>query len=163
MSIWFGSPDLAQITESSRHTLVDHLGIELLELTDDALVGRMPVDERTRQPGGVLHGGASVALAETLASWAATCTVDPGSFYCVGMEINANHVRPVSEGWVHGRATPLARGRKTQVWDVRVTDERDRLVCVSRCTIAVLHTPSQYVRPTVSPEAVSSPAVGPED
>ena len=99
---------------------------------------------RTRQPGGVLHGGASVAFAETLASWGSTFTVDPTSFYCVGMEINANHVRPVAEGWVYGEARPISRGRTTQVWDIRITDEQGRLVCVSRCTMAVLATPSQY-------------------
>lgn len=153
MSIWHGTPDVAAISESSAPTLIGHLGIEFVELTDDALVARMPVDARTRQPGGVLHGGASVALAETLASWAASLTVDPATSYCVGMEINANHVRPVAEGWVVGRATALSRGRRTQVWDVRITDDHDRLVCVSRCTIAVLDVPSRYARPTVTPEA----------
>ena len=144
MSIWFGEPSLDWATSRRDGTLLAALGIELTELTEDALKGRMPVDGRTRQPGGVLHGGASVALAETLASWGATFTVDPKSFYCVGMEINANHVRPVAEGWVHGEARPISRGRTTQVWDIRITDEQGRLVCVSRCTMAVLARPSEY-------------------
>lgn len=144
MSIWFGEPSLEWATSRREGTLLDTLGIELTELTEDALKGRMPVDGRTRQPGGVLHGGASVAFAETLASWGSTFTVDPDSYYCVGMEINANHVRPIAEGWVLGEARPVSRGRTTQVWDIRITDEQGRLVCVSRCTMAVLATPSQY-------------------
>ena len=144
MSIWFGEPSLEWATSRREGTLLDTLGIELTELTEDALKGRMPVDGRTRQPGGVLHGGASVAFAETLASWGSTFTVDPDSYYCVGMEINANHVRPIAEGWVLGEARPISRGRTTQVWDIRISDEQGRLVCVSRCTMAVLARPSEY-------------------
>ena len=118
-------------------TLIQTLGIEFLEAGDDWLKGRMPVDERTQQPFGVLHGGASVALAETLASWAGTCAVGAESV-CVGMEINANHVRPASSGWVYGLAKPEALGRSTQVWSIRITDEQDRLVCISRMTLAVV-------------------------
>lgn len=143
MSIWFGEPSL-EWANARDDTLIRTLGIELTETTDGSLKGRMPVDHRTRQPGGVLHGGASVALAETLASWGATLTVDPARFYCVGMEINANHVRPVAEGWVYGEAMPLTRGRTTQVWDIRITDAAGKLVCVSRCTMAVLPKPSEY-------------------
>ena len=124
--------------------MIRAIGIEITETTDSSLKGRMPVDHRTRQPGGVLHGGASVALAETLASWGATLTVDPAKFYCVGMEINANHVRPVAEGWVYGEAVPLTRGRTTQVWDIKITDASGKLVCISRCTMAVLAKPSEY-------------------
>ncbi|HET8780606.1 MAG TPA: hotdog fold thioesterase [Agromyces sp.] len=144
MSIWFDDASLEWAKTRRDGTLLDTLGIELTELTEDSLKGRMPVDGRTRQPGGVLHGGASVALAETLASWGSTFTVDAKSFYCVGMEINANHVRPIAEGWVYGEARPLSRGRTTQVWDIRITDEQGRLVCVSRCTMAVLPRPSEY-------------------
>ena len=144
MSIWFGEPSLDWATSRREGTLLETLGIELTELTEDALKGRMPVDGRTRQPGGVLHGGASVAFAESLASWGSTFTVDPEQFYCVGMEINANHVRPVADGWVDGEARPITRGRTTQVWDIRITDEQGRLVCVSRCTMAVLARPSEY-------------------
>ena len=142
--IWHGTPSLASANERGATALNGVLGMELTELRPDALVGRMPVDPRTHQPAGVLHGGASVAFAETLASWAATFAVDRDRFHCVGMEINANHVRPVASGWVTGEARPLSRGRRTQVWEVRILDDRNRLVCVSRCTLAVLETPSEY-------------------
>jgi 1,4-dihydroxy-2-naphthoyl-CoA hydrolase len=104
----------------------------------DHLTARMPVDGRTLQPMGVLHGGASVALAETLASFAATFTVDHEQVSCVGREINANHLRSVTSGWVTGVARPIALGRRAQVWEVRITDVEDTLVCVSRCTFAVI-------------------------
>ncbi|WP_142138559.1 hotdog fold thioesterase [Acidovorax sp. SLBN-42] len=144
MSIWFGEPSVEWANSRCDGTAIRALGIEMTEITEDSLKGRMPVDERTRQPGGVLHGGASVLLAETLASWGASFTVDPDANYCVGMEINANHLRPVADGWVTGEARPITRGRTTQVWDIRVTDEQGRLVCVSRCTMAVLAKPSEY-------------------
>ena len=144
VSIWFGTPSIEAANESGRGTMIGHLGIEFTELTDEALVGRMPVDERTRQPAGVLHGGASVAFAETLASWAATFAVDRENFHCVGMEINANHVRPVAAGWVRGEARVIALGRTTHVWEIRITDDDGKLVCISRCTMAVLAVPSQY-------------------
>jgi 1,4-dihydroxy-2-naphthoyl-CoA hydrolase len=137
--IWRGGRfPLDQVEQAnSRGTLVEHLGIELLEAGDDWLKGRMPVDARTRQPFGLLHGGASVAFAETLASWAGVFTVDEGKV-CVGMEINANHVRPVREGWVYGEARPEALGRTSQVWSVRITTEAGKLVCISRVTLAVI-------------------------
>ena len=144
MSIWFGTPTLDDATANSAGTAITTLGIEFTELADDALRGRMPVDERTRQPGGVLHGGASVLFAETLASWAATLAVDTSRFHCVGMEINANHLRPVASGWVYGEARPIARGRTTHVWEVRITTDEGKLVCISRCTMAVLPEPSRY-------------------
>lgn len=144
MSIWFGEPSVEWANSRGDDTMIRALGIEMTEVTDDALLGRMPVDDRTRQPGGVLHGGASVAFAETLASWGSSFTIDQTSNYCVGMEINANHVRPVAEGWVYGEAKPLSRGRTTQVWEIRITDAAGRLVCISRCTMAVLAVPSQY-------------------
>ncbi|RXZ68759.1 hotdog fold thioesterase [Agromyces albus] len=144
MSIWFGEPSIEWANSRGEHALIRALGIEMTDLGDDVLRGRMPVDHRTRQPGGVLHGGASVAFAETLASWGSSFTVDPALNYCVGMEINANHIRPVAEGWVYGEARPIARGRTTQVWEIRITDAAGKLVCISRCTLAVLSTPSQY-------------------
>ncbi|MFE6965330.1 PaaI family thioesterase [Agromyces sp. NPDC057679] len=144
MSIWHGEPQVEWANSRSEGTALRALGIEMTEITETSLKGRMPVDGRTRQPGGVLHGGASVALAETLASWGATFTVDPAQFYCVGMEINANHVRPIADGWVYGEATPLTRGRTTQVWEIRITQEDGKLVCISRCTMAVLPKPSEY-------------------
>jgi 1,4-dihydroxy-2-naphthoyl-CoA hydrolase len=120
-----------------RRTLMTAIGIEFLEAGDDWLKGRMPVDERTHQPFGLLHGGASVALAETLASWAGTCAAEADKV-CVGQEINANHVRPVREGWVYGVATPEALGRTSQVWSIRITNEDGKLVCISRMTLAVV-------------------------
>jgi 1,4-dihydroxy-2-naphthoyl-CoA hydrolase len=143
-SIWFSPPDPAALNERGRQTANTHLGIEITEVGPDYLKGRMPVDERTRQPAGVLHGGVSVVLAETLASWAAAHTVDGTRFHCVGQEINANHVRAVSEGWVQGTARPLHLGRKSQVWEIHLRDEQGRLVCVSRMTAAVLDFASRY-------------------
>ena len=136
--IWSWIPSLETANQMSAGSLIGQLGIEFVEVGDDHLVARMPVDERTRQPLGVLHGGASVALAETLASWAATFTVDRARTRCVGMEINANHLRPVQSGWVTGVATPISLGHRTQVWEVRISDDNGALVCVSRCTMAVL-------------------------
>ena len=145
MTIWFDDFPVETAQDRGRDTLIRHLGIELVEAGDDFLSGRMPVDGRTRQPAGILHGGASVALAETLASWAATYCVDRSKHHCVGLEINANHVRPVAEGSVTGTARPLHLGRKTQIWEVRITDNRNgKLVCVSRVTMAILNTPNQY-------------------
>ena len=130
---------------SQRPTLADALGIELVALTDDYLEGRMPVDGRTHQPMGLLHGGASVALAETLGSiGAATRLADPTRQGCVGLEINANHLKGVRDGWVRGRATPLHVGRSTQVWEIRIThEETGALVCISRITMAVIDLPGK--------------------
>lgn len=147
MSVWFGAPTLELIEGMGSHTLNAALGIEITELTEYSIMGRMPVDERTVQPAGVLHGGASVAFSETLASWGAHFAIDRSRQHAVGQEINANHVRPAGPGWVHGEATPVALGRRSQVWDVRITDEAGKLVCISRCTIAVLEVPSQYGAP----------------
>ncbi len=140
--IWNDVPSLEIANDLSTRSLIGHLGIEFLEVGEDWLVARMPVDDRTRQPVGILHGGASVVLAETLASCAATFTVDGERASCVGMEINANHIRPVTSGWVTGVVRPIALGRRTQVWEVRITDEGGKLVCVSRCTMAVIPTPA---------------------
>lgn len=104
----------------------------------------MPVDSRTRQPAGVLHGGVTVALAETLASWAAAYAVDPSRFHCVGQEINANHIRPVHNGWVHGVARPHHLGKSTQVWEVKITNDANQLVSIARVTMAVLSQAIQY-------------------
>jgi 1,4-dihydroxy-2-naphthoyl-CoA hydrolase len=137
-AIWrLGRPSGDLFLASREGTLIGALGMEFLEAGDDWVRGRMPVDERTRQPFGFLHGGASVAFAETLASWGAACCVSEGQT-CMGMEINANHVRPISEGWVYGRAAPESLGRSSQVWSVRITNEADKLVCVSRVTLAVV-------------------------
>ena len=136
-AIWHGRPDLALANQMSADSAIGHLGIEFTELGADHLVGRMPVDGRTRQPFGILHGGASVLLAESLVSCAATFVVAPGKAG-VGMEINANHLRPVRSGWVTGTARPVSLGRRSQVWEVRIVDDHDRLVCISRCTMAVI-------------------------
>ncbi|WP_198346530.1 MULTISPECIES: hotdog fold thioesterase [Nocardioides] len=136
-AIWHGRPDLDRANEMSADCAIGNLGIELTELGASHLVGRMPVDRRTRQPFGILHGGASVLLAETLVSCAATFVVAPGKA-CVGMEINANHLRPVTAGWVTGTARPVSLGRRSQVWEVRIVDDNDKLVCISRCTMAVI-------------------------
>ncbi|HET9796956.1 MAG TPA: hotdog fold thioesterase [Gemmatimonadaceae bacterium] len=115
-----------------------HLGIELIELAESHVVATMPVDDRTRQPYGILHGGASVALAETVASFGATALIDRERFAAVGLEINANHLRPMRDGVVRAVGRPLHVGRTTQVWSIEITDESGRLVCVSRCTLAVV-------------------------
>ncbi|MCL6453624.1 MAG: hotdog fold thioesterase [Alicyclobacillus sp.] len=118
------------------------IGIETKELTADKVVMTMPVDDRTRQPFGLLHGGASVALAESAASLGAWMNVDQATQMPVGLEINANHIRGKADGTVTAVAKPLHRGRTTQVWEVRITDEADKLVCISRCTLAVVPLPT---------------------
>ena len=121
----------------SENTLARHLGIEFTEIGDDYLEARMPVDNRTRQPFGLLHGGASVALAETLGSVAAALCVDSTKF-CVGLEINANHVKGVREGFVRGITKPIHIGKQTHVWEIRMTNDAGELICISRITMAVL-------------------------
>ena len=132
--------DLAAVNAHAADTLVSHLGIVITEAGDDWLRGTMPVDARTRQPYGILHGGASVALAETLGSTAAGLCVEPDQGV-VGIEINANHLRGVREGLVTGTARPLHVGRSTQVWEIRIEDEGGKPVCISRITLAVLPRP----------------------
>lgn len=136
-SIWHHTPTLEQLNDIP-HTMIGHLGIEFTELGEDFVRARMPVDRRTHQPAGLLHGGASVTLAETLGSTGAMLSVDPERFQVVGLEINANHVRGVREGWVIGTARPVHRGKTTQLWEIRITDESHKLICISRLTIAVL-------------------------
>ncbi len=139
MSIWFDpSIKTEQVRPLARETMVEHIGIEFIEIGEDYLKARMPVDHRTRQPYGLLHGGASVALAETLGSMASALVIDRQHYYCVGLEINANHVRGVREGFVTGIARPLHIGKTTHVWDIRIHDDRDKLVCVSRLTVAII-------------------------
>ncbi|MCH1625510.1 hotdog fold thioesterase [Fredinandcohnia quinoae] len=121
-----------------KQTMIDTLGIKIEELTEERVVATMPVDERTRQPFGLLHGGASVALAETVASIGTYNLVDQETEGCAGLEINANHIRSKKDGIVTAIATPLHKGKTTMVWDIKIVDEEDRLICVSRCTMAVL-------------------------
>jgi 1,4-dihydroxy-2-naphthoyl-CoA hydrolase len=142
MSIWFNkSLCLADIKFVGAKTMGDYLGMEWVEVGDNYLKIRMPVDERTRQPYGLLHGGASVALAETAGSVASHFVIDPDKFICVGLEINANHVRSVREGFVMATCTPIHIGASTHVWDIKIHDEKEKLVCVSRLTVAVLKKP----------------------
>lgn len=131
-------PSLEELNASSEATLVSHLGIRITAQGEDWLRGTMPVDARTRQPFGLLHGGASVALAETLGSIAGNLCLDPQVSMAVGLEISANHIRAVTEGSVTGTARALHVGRNTQVWDIRIEDEAGRLTCVSRLTLAVV-------------------------
>jgi len=140
MKIWSRDYSLEELNEMAFGNMAGHLGMEFTEIGPDFLRARMPVDERTRQPVGLLHGGASVALAETLGSVAANLvrSLDGSMGTCVGLEINANHLRPVRSGWVIGETRPLHLGRTTQVWEIRISDERGRLVCVSRITMAVV-------------------------
>jgi 1,4-dihydroxy-2-naphthoyl-CoA hydrolase len=139
--IWFRPYTLDQL-RFFHASLPLHLGIEFTEIGPDFLRARMPVDDRTRQPYGILHGGASVALAETLGSTAAGLVVDPDKYRVVGQEINANHVRAVSEGFVIGTTRPLHVGKRSHVWEIRIEDEQDRLVCISRITMFVMERPA---------------------
>lgn len=127
------------IQKTGQGTLAEALGIEITHIGENSITATMPVDHRTIQPMGLLHGGASVALAETVGSISANGTIDHDKQYCVGLEINANHIRGVRSGLVKGTSTALHIGRSTQVWEIRIADEADRLVCVSRLTIAVLN------------------------
>jgi 1,4-dihydroxy-2-naphthoyl-CoA hydrolase len=139
MPIWFDpSITVSQLQALVPGTMGGVLGIELIEIGENFLKARMPVDERTRQPYGLLHGGASAALAETLGSVGSAFVIDQTQYYCVGLEINANHIRGVRDGYVYGTATPLHLGKTTHVWDIRIVDEREKLVCVSRLTVAIL-------------------------
>ena len=139
MAIWHHDlPDHGEVIARDEGTMIAHLGIEIVEVGDDFLKARMPVDHRTVQPQGRLHGGASCALAETVGSVAANMVIDSSQFLAVGLDINANHIRPVKDGYVYGTARPDSIGRTTQVWTIRITDQDDRLVCVSRLTMAVI-------------------------
>lgn len=138
MSIWFLQNSLAEVQRRGAGTMVEHIGIEITAVGENFLSGRMPVDHRTIQPIGILHGGASVALAETLGSIAANLVVDPTKYYCVGLDINANHIRKAAAGFVYGTATPLHIGKTTQVWSIEIRTEEEKLVCISRLTMAVL-------------------------
>jgi len=136
--LWRYNPTLDALNQMSENTAAGHLGIEFTEAGEDFLAATMPVDERTRQPMGLLHGGASVLLAETLGSVASALCIDFPREQAVGLEINANHLRPVRSGVVTGVARVIKLGRRNHVWEIRITDEQERLVCLSRLTMAVL-------------------------
>ncbi len=146
MAIWKQSVDLDRINSWNKNTLVEYLDMRVTEIGEDFVRGTMPVDARTKQPFGLLHGGASVALAESLGSLAANLVLDSSAEMAVGLDINANHVRAATSGRVTGTARPLHLGRSTQVWEIRIEDESARLVCISRLTMAVV--------PRSSPKAV---------
>ena len=129
---------LKRINDSIQNTMTSTIGIEITDIGDDFICGKMPVDERTTQPFGLLHGGASVALAETLGSIGGGIKVYSNNETVVGIEINANHLKSVRDGWVYGKATPIRIGKKIQVWNIEITNEDDDLICVSRLTLSVI-------------------------
>jgi len=138
LSIWKSPQTLEALNAAGQNTLIHHLDIKLIEMGDDFLRATMPVDDRTRQPYGLLHGGASVVLAETLGSVGATLCVDRSQYICVGQEINANHVRSARRGLVTGTARPVHLGGRTQVWAIEIANEAGELLCISRLTMAVV-------------------------
>lgn len=138
MGIWFKKPSLAEVSLSRAKTMVDHLGIEFTGIGEDYLAAKMPIDHRTIQPMGIMHGGASCALAETVASVAANFCVDPDKKVCVGLEINTSHIKQVSSGFVLATARPAHLGRSTQLWEIHIFDEKDSLISISRLRLAVL-------------------------
>ena len=137
--IWFDKElSIEKLKPLGPNTMAEYLGIEWVEVGKDFLKANMPVDHRTIQPYGLLHGGASCALAETIGSVASAMVVDHSRFFCVGLEINANHIRGAREGFVTGIASPLHLGSSTHVWDIKIYDEKEKLICVSRLTVAIL-------------------------
>ena len=139
MTIWFDKKiSVESLKEFGKGTMTEHLGIEWVELGKDFFKAKMPVDHRTIQPYGLLHGGASCVLAETIGSVASHLVIDPIQFYCVGIEINANHIRSAKEGFVYGTCSPLHIGSSTHVWDIRITNEEEKLICISRLTVAIM-------------------------
>lgn len=138
MAIWKGSLTLEHFEQMHRNTLAERIGIRISEIGEDFLRATMPADHRTVQPAGIVHGGANVALAETVASVAATCCIDRERYYCVGQEINANHLRSVREGILTATARPFHIGGRSQVWGIEIVDDAGRLTCISRITMAVV-------------------------
>jgi 1,4-dihydroxy-2-naphthoyl-CoA hydrolase len=145
MAIWFEPVTVEELHERQRGTMGDYVGIRVTEIGDDYLRGTMPVDQRTIQPMGVLHGGASVVLAETLGSVAGMLVLNHAKFVCLGQEINANHLRPVTTGLVIGTARPYHIGARSHVWGIEIRDERGKLTCVSRLTLAIVERPQRLV------------------
>jgi 1,4-dihydroxy-2-naphthoyl-CoA hydrolase len=138
MSIWFRPYSLSDISWMLKDNMCEAIGIEITEIGADSVKGKMPVDQRTVQPMKILHGGASVALAETLGSVASNLIVDNSKYACVGLDINANHLRPASSGYVYGEAKPVHIGKKTHVWSIEIKNEEGKMVCISRLTMAVV-------------------------
>jgi len=142
MSIWFKPYTTVDIQGLLKNNMAESLGIEITEITPDSVKGKMPVDHRTKQSMNILHGGASAALAETLGSIASNLMVDSTKHSCVGLDINANHLRPVSSGFVFAEAKPIHIGKKTQVWSIEIKNEEGKMVCISRLTMAVIELKS---------------------
>ena len=142
MSIWKKTAALKELDWFRHNTLNDVMGIRLTEIGKDYLKAVMPVNNKTRQPMGILHGGASAVLAETIGSLGSYLAIEPDK-RCVGLEINANHIRSISDGWVTGIARPVHMGRSTHVWDIRITDEQERLICIARLTMAIMNQHGQ--------------------
>lgn len=138
MSIWFNEKRLSEIQASRSKSMVDHIGIEFIEMTENSLIARMPVDERTKQPFGILHGGASAALAETVGSVAGNLTLDPSKKIAVGLDINTSHLKMVREGFVTAEATPVKLGNQVQVWQIKAVNDEGDLVSLTRLTLMVL-------------------------
>ena len=143
MTIWFKPYTINDIQWMLKDNMCEAIGIEITELTSDSIKGTMPVDHRTVQPMKILHGGASVALAETLGSIASNLIVDNSRFACVGLDINANHLRPASSGYVTGEAKAIHIGKKTHVWSIEIKNEKGQMVCISRLTMAVIEVTSE--------------------
>jgi 1,4-dihydroxy-2-naphthoyl-CoA hydrolase len=138
MTIWRSLLTVEELNAGRAGTILEHIGVEFTQIGDDFVRGTMPVDGRTRQPYGLLHGGASVALAESLGSTGASMCIDTEQYQCVGQEINANHLRPARSGYVTGTARPVHLGGRTHVWGIEIANEAGKLVCVSRLTVAVI-------------------------
>lgn len=138
MNIWHKETNLEELTLRNKNTMSEHLGIEFIEMGEDYLIAKMPVDHRTKQPVGIMHGGASCVLAETVGSIAANYCVDLSKYYCVGLDINTNHIRSIRDGFVFATAKPYHIGRSTQVWGIEVVNEQQQLISVNRLTMTVL-------------------------
>jgi 1,4-dihydroxy-2-naphthoyl-CoA hydrolase len=136
--IWYKQVTLIELQAMHVNSMQEYIGIEFMEIGEDFIRARMPVDHRTKQPLGLLHGGASVVLAESLGSIATMLTLNPDEKICVGLEINANHIRTMKDGFVYGITKPLHIGKSTQVWEIKMYNEKDQLTCVSRITNAIL-------------------------
>ena len=137
--IWFTEFTVEQLNDRPTNHMGAFLDIKFTEVTDDALTATMPVDERTHQPAGILHGGASVVLAETLGSVASYMCIDPQKYQAVGLEVNANHLRPVKSGFVTGICKPLHIGAKTHVWEIKIYNDKRKMSCISRLTVAIIN------------------------
>ncbi|KTC79158.1 esterase [Legionella cherrii] len=143
MAIWFKEISLESLNQFGKNTMSEFLGIQFIEIGDNFLKATMPVNERTKQPIGILHGGANVALSETVASTAANAVIDISQFFCVGLEINANHIHSVKQGIVTAITSPIHIGRSTHVWEVKIFNEEQKLTCISRMTASVINHPRE--------------------